>query len=75
VAYVVNQSMIEPGNPAAFEPVYHPGTAAPYSGIYRCMTCGHEAVSTLGHPLPPQHLAHSHAQPILWRLIAAARHA
>lgn len=39
---------------ADFDAIHAPGTSAPYSGIYRCTGCGHEAVSTYGNPLPPQ---------------------
>lgn len=74
MAHVVDTSVLTPGNPAAFAPTYRPGARTPFSGIYRCATCGHEAVSTMGHPLPPQHLAHRHALPILWRLVVAATH-
>jgi hypothetical protein len=60
-------------NKAAYDNAYHPGTATPYSGIYRCTKCGHEATSVTGYPLPPQnHHAHSTAQgAILWQLIVA----
>ena len=59
-----------------FEKVYHPSTTTPLSGIYRCMTCGREAVSTADHPLQAQN-HHQHAQrqgAILWRLIVFADH-
>lgn len=56
--------------PDAFDVLHHPGTPTPHSGIYRCEACGHSAVSTAGHPLPPQSLlVHSHVQPIQWRLV------
>jgi hypothetical protein len=74
MAFVADQTTVEPGNPAAFAPIYTAGTPAPWSGIYRCVFCGWEAVSTKGHPLPPQHLGHQHALPIAWRLVAGARH-
>lgn len=58
----------------AFDKQYHPGIITPSSGIYRCMGCGREDVSTQGHPLLPQnHHQHTVAQgPILWRLIVFA---
>jgi len=61
---------------AAFDKDNHPGTATPFSGIYRCMGCGKEDVSTHSHPLPPQnHHQHTVAQgPIRWRLIVYADH-
>ena len=54
----------------------HPGTLAPYAGIYRCTGCGHEIAIARGHVMPPQG-HHSHgllAGPILWQLIVAAHH-
>jgi hypothetical protein len=60
----------------AFDQLYHPATAAPLSGIYRCHICGHEAVSTRGHHLPPQdHHVHPQRQPIQWRLAVMSDHA
>lgn len=53
-----------------------PGTAAPFSGIYRCMGCGREVASNEDQPLPPQN-HHQHAQGqgvIRWRLIVFADH-
>jgi len=38
-----------------------PGVMTPVSGIYRCLGCGREDVSTQGHPLPPQN-HHQHSQ-------------
>jgi hypothetical protein len=60
---------------AAFDQLYHPGSATPFSGIYRCEGCGHNEVSTYGHPLPPQnHHQHTPAQgAIRWRLVVATR--
>lgn len=61
---------------AEFDIVHKPSTATPYSGIYRCLGCGHEDVSTQGHPLPPQN-HHQHTQQqgaIRWRLVVAADH-
>ena len=61
---------------AAYDDVWHPASATPYSGIYRCTGCGREAISTRGHPLPPQnHHQHTNAIPILWQLIVASQHA
>lgn len=54
----------------------HPGTLAPYAGIYRCTGCGHEIAIACGHVMPPQN-HHSHgllSGPILWQLIVAAHH-
>ena len=58
---------------AAFDAITPVGSAAPYSGIYRCEGCGHEIVSTYGNTMPPQnHPQHSIAQgAIRWRLIVS----
>ncbi len=61
---------------AVFDKDYSPGITAPHSGVYRCMGCGREAASTVGHPLPPQN-HHQHTQRqgnIRWRLIVYADH-
>ncbi len=59
-----------------FDQLLHPATSAPFSGIYRCEACGHEATSTRSHPLPPQnHHQHPNLAPIRWRLIVASTHA
>lgn len=57
----------------AFDQVLHPGTATPFSGIYRCEGCGKNEASTHGHPLPPQnHHQHNQSQgTIRWRLVVA----
>ncbi len=64
-----------------FDKLLHPGTLAPYSGIYRCENCGFEASSTAGNPLPPARDCGSHGSrwkcapgTITWRLVAAAIH-
>jgi hypothetical protein len=55
----------------AFDETRAPGTLAPDSGIYRCIGCGHEAVSTAGHRLPPQasHVHRPDQGHISWQLI------
>jgi hypothetical protein len=60
-------------NKAAYDQDFHPGTNTVYSGIYRCIKCGHEVTSVTGYPMPPQnHHAHSPAQgAIVWRLLVA----
>jgi hypothetical protein len=70
-AYVV-QNTTDP----VFDAEHRPSVPTPLSGIYRCMGCGVEAVSTQGHPLPPQnHHQHTLAQgAIRWRLIVFADH-
>jgi hypothetical protein len=72
--YVVDPNTIEPGNPPVFHALHQPGQKTLFSGIYRCTSCGWEAVSTMGHPLPPQNAQHRHGLPILWQLVAASRH-
>jgi hypothetical protein len=67
---------LRPDGGDAFDQLYHPATLAPLSGIFRCNVCGHEAVSTRGHRLPPQdHHVHPQRQPILWRLAVMSDHA
>lgn len=58
---------------AAYDQIHAAAAATPYSGIYRCEGCGENAVSTHGHPLPPQnHHQHTAAQgAIRWRLIVS----
>lgn len=60
----------------AFDTTHSPGTATPYSGIYRCEVCGREIVSVFSHPLPAQnHHQHPYgAAQIRWRLIVASAH-
>jgi hypothetical protein len=66
---------------AAFDAEYTPGDPTPVSGIYRCVSCGFEAVSTETHPLPPTKICPNHAAnwkcqhgPVRWQLVAAAIH-
>jgi hypothetical protein len=70
------QAFLTQTQEAIYDQVNHPGTATPFSGIYRCEGCGREAVSTHPHPLPPQnHHEHTVAQgAIRWRLIVFADH-
>lgn len=59
-----------------FDTDHVPGAPTPYSGIYRCMGCGREAVSEENKPLPPQN-HHQHPNPqgaIRWRMIVYADH-
>ncbi len=69
------QNYLEASGHQAFDQLYRPGTATPYSGIYRCEGCGENEVSTYGHPLPPQnHHQHNQSQgTIRWRLIVATK--
>lgn len=69
------QSFLINSDHSAFDQFYAPGTATPYSGIYRCEGCGVNEVSTFSHPLPPQnHHQHSPEQgPVRWRLVVATK--
>jgi hypothetical protein len=60
-------------NHAAFDKVHEPGSATPFSGIYRCEGCGHESTSVVSHPLPPQnhHQHNAYQGSIRWRLVVA----
>lgn len=59
-----------------FDPVYKPGDQTPFSGIYRCLGCGHEVVSEHSRPFPPQnHPQHTPSQgSIRWKLVVYAEH-
>lgn len=59
-----------------FDTLTTPGTDTPYSGIYRCESCGLEATSVKGKPMPPP-THHKHASgegAIKWRLVVATHH-
>jgi hypothetical protein len=59
----------------AFDKLHSPGTETPFSGIYRCEVCTHEAASVRGYPLPPQsHPGHPVGRPVQWRLVVFAQH-
>jgi len=64
-----------------FDTIHPPGQTAPFSGIYRCQSCGFEAVSTKGNALPPEYVCSVHhpqwkgcSGAVSWRLVAAAIH-
>ena len=59
----------------AFDKVFEPSIATPYSGVYRCEGCGREVASVFPHALPPQnHHQHTAAQGrIRWRLVVGHR--
>ena len=61
---------------AEFDKDQKPGTATPFSGIYRCMGCRKEIASNEGNPLPPQnHHQHTPSQgSIRWRMVVYAVH-
>lgn len=65
----------------AFKVIHHPGQATPNSGIYRCTSCGFEATSVSGKPLPPESKCTQHHPKwtaswgnVQWQLVAAAIH-
>jgi len=64
-----------------FDLIYKPGQPTPFSGIYRCTSCGFEVVSTYGHALPPTEICPTHSPRwrcnhglVRWQLVAAAIH-
>lgn len=59
-----------------FDKSHRPGSRAPYSGIYRCVNCNHEAACNKDDPLPPEgHATHSPSNGrIEWQLIVFAQH-
>jgi hypothetical protein len=70
--YKYSQFITQQDHPA-YDQVHTPGTAAPYSGIYRCEACADEYACNKANPLPPQnHNQHPTSAPIRWRLIVAS---
>jgi hypothetical protein len=75
MALYKNAAKLTQSNDAAFDKIHGPADTTPLSGIYRCEGCGHEAVSTEGHPLPPQnHTQHIMGSPVQWKLVVFAQH-
>lgn len=79
--YFKNKDVFKHDVSAAFDYVYSPGTKTPHSGVYRCTNCGFEAVSTAGHPLPPEHSCGEHSVNwrcrhgvVQWQLVSAPIH-
>lgn len=64
-------NMLQKSDHGAFDQIHAAGSLAPYSGVYRCVGCGHEVSSTTNHPLPPQnHHQHTYQQgTIRWQLV------
>lgn len=68
-------------NDSNFDTIHYPGQITPFSGIYKCRSCGFECVSTKGHTLPPERACSNHhpqwriyTGTVSWRLVAAAIH-
>ncbi len=79
--YYKHDHFLHRSDETLFDQVHDPGVAAPCSGIYRCETCGFEAVSSDRNPLPAaqdcqQHDSRWHCQPgiVRWRLVSAVIH-
>lgn len=69
-------------NDSNFDAIHAPGQATPFSGIYKCQSCGFECASVKTHPLPPERDCVNHhyqwktsSGVVRWRLVAAAIHA
>jgi hypothetical protein len=62
---------LQRSNQEEFDRVYEPGNRSSWSGIYRCVACGHEIVHTTDKPLAPQnHYQHRPGQGrIQWKLV------
>lgn len=73
MALYKNGAVLTKSDSAEFDKTHKPGNSAPFSGIYRCQTCGYEVASNEGQPLPPQHLK-PHQGPIVWQLVVYAQH-
>lgn len=69
------ESNIQPSKHEAFDKIYTPGQKVPYSGIYKCQSCGNEIASNAidDDVFPPEnHHQHKPEQgKIRWRLIVA----
>lgn len=75
MALYKNAQFLKQSGDAAFDQLHRPGGAAPFAGIYRCATCGHEIAIAHGHALPPQsHSQHPPGRPIQWQLVVFAQH-
>jgi hypothetical protein len=75
MAYAQDPSVVHKLVHTAFDRVYNPGDIVPESGIFKCLHCTHEIVSTEGNKFPPQtHPAHPSGWPIQWKLIIVPRH-
>jgi len=62
------------GTGDAYDKIHKPGETTPFSGIYRCESCGIEVVSEHNKPLPPTHAKAAQGHQITWRLVVYADH-
>lgn len=71
MALYKQQNLLQSSQDPAFDRHFTPGTAAPFPGIFRCVSCGDEIAIAGGHILPPQnHKQHSpYNGPIMWQLV------
>jgi hypothetical protein len=62
---------LHPSTHEAFDKLFSPGERVGWSGIYRCIICGHEVVHTNDKPLPQQnqHQHESNQGKIQWKLV------
>jgi len=63
MAYYNNGNYFDQVNNGIFQQLNAPGSATPYSGIYRCEGCGHEITSIHQHTLPPQKSSSTYSRP------------
>jgi len=76
MALYKNPKYVNSDNSDAFDKIHEPGSKPPFSGIYKCMGCGHEIVAEEAREFPPQnHRQHTPQQgKIRWKLIVFAEH-
>jgi hypothetical protein len=76
MAYYKYGEFLHKENGPEFDAIHEPGTATPFSGIYRCEGCGQSITSVHPKPLPPQnHHQHSAGQGrIRWRLVVKSHY-
>jgi hypothetical protein len=59
-----------PSTDDQFDKLFNPGDRVWWSGIYRCVVCGHEVVHVNDKPLPLQNHQHKPEQGgIQWKLL------
>ena len=76
MALYKDQTSVQYNTDKAFDVLHTPGNSAPFAGIYKCITCGHEIGIAEGHILPSQN--HAQHDPrngqIIWKLLVFAQH-